>query len=178
MIPRRIIVICSVLALAVLSMTLSASRFYRADASLRAAGQLAQSTSDAATEIRELRSIRASVAERKPPEQDVIARIHASLTQAGLQPEKHFRSLRPESDAPLPAAPQYRRRSVNVNLAQLDLPGLGAFLANWQRDNPLWTPTRIEFVHVTDKARLEVYDSSITFSAVYLAPSSSTSSSS
>lgn len=127
---------------------------------------LANLTKDAQSII-DLRSKQQVVAERKRPEQDVIAKVNATLADVGI-PYKHFDSLRPESDGALPDS-NYRRQSVRINLNEITITELGAFLNQWSLTQKLWTPTRIELLHSRNKANTDRYNITILITATYLA---------
>lgn len=127
---------------------------------------LVKLTKDAQSII-DLRSKQQVVAERKRPEQDVIAKVNAALADVGI-PYKHFDSLRPESDGALPDS-KYRRQSIRINLNELTVAELGAFLKQWNQAQKLWTPTRIELLHSRNKANTDRYNITILITATYLA---------
>ena len=125
--------------------------------------------------IERLRSLQERVAERKRPEQDVIARINTVLDEAGL-PARHFSSVRPESDSAMPGqgtegtGGTYRRQTLRVSLQDLTVRELGAFLSHWQSAQPLWTPSRIEINHArANRAETDRYDAVILITATYVA---------
>lgn len=127
---------------------------------------LANLTRDAQGII-DLRSKQQIVSESKRPEQDVIAKVNATLAEVGI-PNNHFDSLRPESDGPLPES-KYRRQSVRINLNELTVAELGAFLNQWSITQKLWTPTRIELLHSRNKSNADRYNITILITATYLA---------
>lgn len=120
-----------------------------------------------AKSINDLRSKQQVVSERKRPEQDVIAKVNATLADVGI-PSVHFDSLRPESDGVLPDS-KYRRQSVRINLNELTVAELGAFLNQWSITQKLWTPARIELLHSRNKSNADRYNITILITATYLA---------
>ncbi len=120
-----------------------------------------------AQQIIRLRSKQQRIAEHKRPEQDVIARVNATLAEAGIPPER-FGGLRPESDAALSDS-AYRRQSVRISLDELSIVQLGTFLGQWSRIQQLWTPTRLELSHARSKIDDDRYNVVILITATYLA---------
>ena len=146
---------------------ISANRVSDANARYIAALTAQQRILHEAQKIIELRSKRQRIAEHKRPEHDVIARVNATLAEAGLPPDR-FGDLRPESDAALPGS-LYRRQSVGINLIELSIAELGAFLSHWSGSQQLWTPTRIELTHARSRQGSDRYDATILITATYLA---------
>jgi hypothetical protein len=104
------------------SVLLSSGRLSRARGLDRGAlSSLAHVAHDAGR-VLALRASRQTVAEQKRPEQDVIARVNAVLSEAGLG-ERHFGGLRPESDSAVPGS-ACRRQTLRITLRQLGLPEL------------------------------------------------------
>ncbi len=157
-----------------LCLAASARRLTAAQADLEAGYASLQSVADEGRRVLELRARQQRVAERKRPEQDVIARVNAVLAEAGI-PANRFAGLRPDSDAALPGAgeggPQYRRQTVQVMLRQLTVPELGAFLGGWSVSQDLWTPARIELTHTRDRTNPRSYDVTMAISAIYVSDS-------
>ena len=120
-----------------------------------------------AKSIIDLRSKQQVVSERKRPEQDVIAKVNATLADVGI-PNNHFDSLRPESDGTLPDS-KYRRQSVRIKLNEITVAELGSFLNQWSLTQKLWTPTRIELLHARNKSNADRYNITILITATYLA---------
>lgn len=146
---------------------ISANRLSDANARHIAALTAQQRILDEAQKIIELRSKRQRIAEHKRPEHDVIARVNATLAEAGLPPDR-FGDLRPESDAALPGS-LYRRQSVRINLIELSIAELGAFLSHWSGSQRLWTPSRLELSHARSKSAEDRYDVTMLITATYLA---------
>ena len=146
---------------------ISASRLNHARLQHDATLTAQQRIIDEAQQIIRLRSKQQQIAEHKRPEQDVIARVNATLAEAGIPPER-FGGLRPESDAALPDSP-YRRQSVRISLDELSVTQLGAFLGRWSRTQQLWTPTRLELSHARSKIDDDLYNVVILITATYLA---------
>ncbi len=149
------------------SVLLSAGRLARARAHDRGAVLLLERVAHDAGRVLELRASGQTVAEQKRPEQDVIARVNAVLSEAGLG-EHHFGGLRPESDSALPGS-ACRRQTLRITLRQLGLPELGAFLERWAASQELWTPTRVELLRAQTQADPGRYDVSILITATYIA---------
>jgi len=118
-------------------------------------------------EIVALRGLDQHIADRKPPERDVIARVNAALTRAGL-PASALSSLSPESDVALPGNAQYHRQTLRLSLRSLDLPQLGAFLSAWRESQLVWTITQIELIHSRQRGCEDCYDATLTLSAIYV----------
>ncbi len=150
----------------------SASRVARYQSQLQTARLSLSKSADDARRILELRATRKRIAEQKRPEQDVIARVNATLAEAGI-PLERFGGLRPESDSALPGDRQgpaaYRRQTVRITLNQLSVPQLGAFLSTWIAAQNLWIPTRIDLSHVRETVDPARYDTTILISATYIA---------
>ncbi len=149
------------------SVSLSAGRLSRARAHDRSAISSLERVAHDAGRVLELRASRQTVAEQKRPEQDVIARVNAVLSEAGLE-ERHFGGLRPESDSAVPGS-AHRRQTLRITLRQLGLPELGAFLERWAASQELWTPTRLELSRAQTQADPGRYDVSILIAATYIA---------
>ncbi len=145
----------------------SASRLSEARMQRDAALTAQQRIIDEAQKIIRLQSKQQRIAEHKRPEQDVIARVNTTLTEAGIPPER-FGGLRPESDAALPDS-AYRRQSVRISLNELSITQLGAFLDQWSQSQQLWTPARLELSHARSKLDDDRYDVVILITATYLA---------
>jgi len=95
----------------------------------------------------ELRGRRQTIAAEAKPEQDLIARVNTTLSASGISTSR-MKSLTQESDRAVgPEAEGLRQQSVRVVLEPVTTPELGAFLARWREEQPLWTPTRIELNH-------------------------------
>jgi hypothetical protein len=102
------------------------------------------------------------------------------LAEVGL-PGDAFGALTLSADAELPGAPLpgaplpgespvvYKRQSVRINLEQLSLPGVGAFLAAWTRSQPLWPPNQIDLVHAKGRGAGDRYDMTLMVEATYVA---------
>jgi hypothetical protein len=157
----------------ILPLTISARRLGHARAQVQAGLALLVHTTDTARRVLDLRERQQRVAERKRPQQDVIARVNSTLAAAELPPDR-FGGLRPESDSALPGSaangsPVYRRQTVRISLNGLSIRHLGGFLREWSDTQWLWTPTRIELTHVRDKGKPDLYDAEILITATYVA---------
>lgn len=144
------------------------SRVHWARASLAGTVETTQAVLD-------LRAKQQRIAEQKRPERDVIARVNAALTEAGISSDR-FEGVRPESDSALPGsaggdASAYRRQTVRLSLKRLSVGELGAFLGQWSVTQPIWTPTQIELLHVRDQRDEGRYDVTILMTATYVANS-------
>ncbi|MHC4414368.1 MAG: hypothetical protein ACYS0G_03695 [Planctomycetota bacterium] len=170
---RAPILLALLAVLLILSVVLAARRQANAHTQLRSTQASLARVAEDARRVVELRQEQRYVADRKRPEQDVIARVNATLAEAGI-PLDRFSGQRPASDSALPSTgpgggPLYRRQTVQISLRELTVPDLGAFLGAWSASQDLWTPTQIELTHVrreTDPAR---YNAMIAISATYLA---------
>lgn len=148
--PRPSLTIFIVTSAALLAIVFCGHRLSTAHDRLeRASLALIALESDAA-ELARLRSRTERIAWRKRPEQDVLARVNATLAEAGLSPS-HLSDLREESDSTIgapsregAATPNWRRQSIRLTLADTTTAELGAFLQRWLETQPLWTPSRIE----------------------------------
>ena len=129
-----------------------------------------------AARIVSLRAEQEQVADRKRPEEYVLAQVNRVLADAGI-PSRLLQNVRPEADTALPSAqggdgPQYRRQSVALSLREITIPQVGAFLARWREENTLWTPHRIELnKHRTRDDIDDRYNASIVLSTIYVADS-------
>lgn len=131
--------------------------------------RLAQATSDV-RELIALRSKTDSVAIGKRPEQDMLARVHGALDEAGV-PQSAFIGQSQESDSAAPGSadnggPNYRRQIVRLSFKSLLPKQLGALLAVWHRGQSVWIPTRIDLSHTAGDSA--AYDATILVTAVYL----------
>lgn len=128
--------------------------------------QLAAIERDVA-EISQLRGHEQHVAEHKPPERDVIARINDAIQQSGLSP-RTFASLAPEADTALATNKQFRRQTLRLNLHSMDLAQFGSFLSVWRESQTVWTITQIELTHSRDRSCEPCYDATLVLSAIYI----------
>ena len=154
----------------VASLTLSARRMENERGRLGAAQAQLQSTLVTAQRVIDLQARRQQIADRKRPEQDVIARVTGSMARAGI-PSDRFAGLRPESDSALRGESDqgtYRRQAVRFSLSRLTVEELGSFLGDWRLSHPLWTPTQIELLHVRNQAE-DRYNVNILLATTYLA---------
>ncbi len=169
--PRAAVLGVWVIALG-LPLVISANRLAEARSQLAVGRSSLVRIADSAQRIVDLRGAHQRIAEHKRPEQDVIARVSAALTQAGMAAE-HFGGLRPESDAALAGTGHtgvaYRRQSVRVSLNDLSIAQLGAFLSQWSATQRLWTPTRTELTPAGSRQGSDRYDPTILITATYLA---------
>jgi hypothetical protein len=170
---RFAILMAALAAGSALAVTLSAGRVARAESRLDGAATSLARTVEDAGRILDLRAMRQKIAERKRPDQDVIARVSAALAASGI-PTDRFGGLRPEADAASPGAVPgggaiYRRQSVRVTLNDLTVRQIGAFLVQWSASQPLWTPTRIELTHARTGQAAEHYTMNLLLSATYVA---------
>ena len=145
---RKPILVGLLLAILATPLAVSVHRLRAADAERhRAEARLAQAGTDA-ERIHVLRARTERVADRKRPDQDIIARVNTVLRDVGL-PEQRFNGVQQVGDEVLPGQSDrrvvYRRQSVRVSL-RLTMPELGRFLAQWTASQALWTPARIELM--------------------------------
>lgn len=149
---RRMLISTLLIGLIAFPVLVSAKRLAAAKAALGAADADAVVLQADMVRLLQLRGGREQVAARKPPEQDVIARVSGILAESGI-PSSRFGGLRPEADAALAGARtrsadvQYRRQSVLVTLNELNTAETGEFLSRWCATQSLWTPTRVELIH-------------------------------
>ncbi len=167
MINRSVMIAGVWIAALCIPIVVSASRLSDARMQHDAALTAQQRAIDEAQQIIRLQSKQQRIAEHKRPEQDVIARVNATLAEAGIPPER-FGGLRPESDAALPDS-TYRRQSVRISLDELSIAQLGAFLGQWSQSQHLWTPTRLELSHTRNRIDDDRYNVVILITATYLA---------
>ncbi len=176
---RRVFVVAALLAAVTLPVAASARRLGGARTELAAARLSLERVAGTSQRIAELGARQQRIADRKRPEQDVIARVNAVLTEAGI-PLGRFGGLRPESDAALvvgsraspgigQGAVAYRRQSVRITLNRLAIPELGAFVSEWAASRQPWTPTQIELSHVRGTANPGRYNASLVITATYVA---------
>lgn len=168
---RRVLLLAGAASLLVSPLAFSAHRL--ADARRRLDWSQAQLVATAATaqRIMDLRSRRQQVADRKRPEQDVIARVTGSLARTGIRSDR-LSGVSPESDSALPGNPEtgvYRRQAVRLSLSRLSVPELGLLLGDWRASQALWTPTQIELLHARDGDGSDRYDVNILLATTYLA---------
>ncbi len=134
-----------------------------------------QTTVASVDRVTMLRARQQTVAEGEQPEQDVIARVEQALAEAGV-PSSHFSGVRPDADAPVPASQgqriTLRRQSVRISLARLTVAELGEFLAAWTGAQKLWSPTRLELIHVQKEVNPPRYDITLLVTATYVSDQS------
>lgn len=173
----------AVFGVAAAMVTYSARQFTQAKHQHDAAIASFRTAHSDSREVLRLRGMAQRINDRPRPEQDMIARLHAAMQQAGLDVSRHFQSLRLEGDVEVPGAgtPEMgtprtgagagvRRQSVAVALSDLNLPQLGALLMQWRRDQPLWDITRLEMAHARGNSQspeADRYDVALSFSAIY-----------
>lgn len=146
---------------------LAGRSFTDASAQLRASEAQLTAVQRDVSEIVALRGQDQHIADRKPPERDVIARVNDALSKAGL-PQRALASLTPESDAALQGNEQYRRQTLRLSLRSVDLPKFGAFLSAWRDSQLVWTITQIELTHSRERGCETCYDASLVLSAIYV----------
>lgn len=164
----------AVFTVAAATVTCFARQYAQAKYQHDAAAASFRTASADSREVLRLRGMAQRINDRPRPEQDMIARVHAAMQQAGLDVPRHFQSLRLEGDVELPGAGTpgagLRRQSVAVSLSDLNLAQLGVLLMQWRRDQPLWDITRLELTHVrgaSPSAEADRYDVAMSFSAIY-----------
>ncbi len=125
--------------------------------------------------VRRLRAQEQTIAEGEQPEQDIIARVEQALAEAGV-PSSHFDGVSPDADAPVPGSQgqriTLRRQSVRISLARLTIAELGEFLAAWTGSQKLWSPTRLELIHVQKEVNPPRYDITLLVTATYVSDQS------
>lgn len=150
------------------------SRLVGTEQQLQAAHATYELTRRDASEVLQLRAAHDRVADRKRPEDHVLAHVNRVLAEAGI-PSRSLQGVRPEADIALTTSAdagrtQYRRQSVNISLQRLTLPEIGAFLLRWREDDAVWTPRRIELTkHRSRTDDDDRYDATIVISAIYVA---------
>lgn len=161
---------CSVLLLAVAA---SWSAHRSAAARLDSQESLSGDVYEDLEAILRLRAAEERIAPGKRPEQDVIARVNATLADAGL-PLSTFGGQAPESDAAIDNrsaagdSSRYRRQAVRLTLRELTVPQLGGFLTRWRATQPAWVPTRLELTHARSTPDSARFDVSLLITCVYL----------
>ena len=125
-----------------------------------------------AREILRLRKTQQQIELNPRPAQDLIARVNAAMSEAGVS-QRHFKSLNPESDADVPLnigqQTMVRRQTVRLSLQNLEPTELGRFLGEWRASNPIWQPMRIDLTHSGNaKSQENRYDVVLLLSALYL----------
>ncbi len=171
MIVRCVLVVTLSAIVLVAPLALSARRMESAQSLLESSRSQLRSTTNTAQRVMDLRVRKQQIADRKRPEQDVIARVTSSLARAGV-PSDRLAGLRPDSDSALRIDSDegtYRRQAIRFSLTRLSIAELGAFLSDWRRSHPLWTPTQIELLHARNQTDVDRYDVSILLSTIYLA---------
>lgn len=138
------------------------------------AESLLASTLELVREKALLEARREEVSAGRRPDQDVIARVNATLSSVGLDPGV-FRGQQPEADAKLPKGSggsdlEFRRQSVRLSLASLSPSQIGRFLAEWRARHAMWTPVRIDLSRRQGERNDAPgrYDATIVVAAVYL----------
>jgi hypothetical protein len=164
-----------VAAIVVVPAMISARQMVIATDDLESAKGRLQQTVTMARQMMELRSAQQTVAERKRPDQDVIARVNECLADCGI-PSDRFGGQRPEADSAVndsrsgtDGKSQLRKQSVLVTLNDLTIAEIGALLSYWNSHQPLWTPTRMELLHSRDQAKSDRYSLNLLLSATYVA---------
>jgi hypothetical protein len=112
-----------------------------------------QLASEQAHEIAQLRTDRPSVPPLPKGGPAISTRVSSVLSACGL-PASVLANISPEADTTLSvpdSRDRYVRRRVTLNLTQVTLPKLGAFLEAWRRAEPHWTPAALEVVPTQPK---------------------------
>ncbi len=170
--PRFPILLALLLTALLLPLAVSARRLSTARQRLGVAEASLADTVGDGRRVLDLRQRQQRVAETKRPSQDLIARVNATLAKAGI-PQTRFASHQPRPDAALPAAapdaPIYRRQQVQINLRQMAMAELGAFLKAWSASQELWTPTRIELSRMRGPNNIPQFNVMLVLTATYVA---------
>lgn len=178
MMRRSVILTTGAVVIALLAIGASWFRLDGArDRLATAQSSLVQARSDG-ERVLALRAARQTIAAGAQPENDVIARVNATLADAGL-PRSTLRSLVPEavvsirsggSSASSGSGPAYNRQSLRLTLGDLSVVDLGRFLLHWRETQPLWTITRLELIHQRGAgSNAGHYDVTLVLSTIYLA---------
>lgn len=176
MTPATARVVLIVATLALLTPIVVAGRWLANARADRDAAQATYLTTAASVDrVTMLRAQQQTIAERKRPAQDVIARVEQALAEAGV-PSSHFSGVRPDADAPVPGSQgqriTLRRQSVRISLTRFTVAELGEFLAAWTQAQKLWLPTRIELIHVEKEVDPARYDVTLLVTATYVSDQS------
>jgi type II secretory pathway pseudopilin PulG len=173
---RPIVILLLTAAAVALFLTNSARRLSAAETDRNVAQTALHAVVRDAQEVVELRAMRQKIARAEHPTHDVIARINATLADAGL-PLECMRGLMPEADLALTTdavgsdrGGRYRTQSLHLTVQGLEPRELGCFLARWQATQPMWTVTRIDLTHERSRNSTSTrYDASIMLAAIYIA---------
>jgi hypothetical protein len=145
MISRITLVFSALVAVAMVLFGVTRTRL--ATEHVEARDRALRQAADEAQQILTLRSRAERVSARQRPTEDVIALVNRTLAETGA-PSRRLTDLEQESDVVIDAGPPtLRRQTVRCTLQPVTLDELGRFLALWTRDQPLWTPVRIELSH-------------------------------
>lgn len=171
---RSNLLLAAIATIAVVALGIGISRHKGATAQAASARLLLKQTSHDVQQIIELRARHETIADRKRPDQDVIARVNAVLADAGIA-SSSFGGLQSEAESGIVygsgnARSNVRRQAVRINLNQLTIAQIGEFLARWTATQPLWIPTRIELTHSREKDQAEHgrYTLTLVLSALYV----------
>jgi hypothetical protein len=149
----------AVLGLGVLAGTAVALSITGSEA-MRARAAAAQSRSELqqvtlhAAELQSFKTARPNLPPLPSPGSGMSTRITAVLASCGL-PASTLANLSPDADSlvPLVDSPdRYVRRRIVLNLTEVTLPKLGAFLEAWRAAEPYWIPATIDVTPTTPKA--------------------------
>jgi hypothetical protein len=177
MLRRSGSILAIVMAFSLLAVSVGMKRLRSAAAGFQSDGEQLTATVSDAREIVRLRRQSQRAEERRRPEQDLISRVHAVMSEAGLPVQDHFKSLRGESDQTLPGNDRYRQQTVTLHLQRVEPRQVGAFLHAWTEAQPVWTISKIELVHERDQNSLDlnIFSAAMTFTAIYIADTADTS---
>lgn len=152
------------------ALSMLAARLTAARTRERAAEQRLVNLQQDIAELTRLRARSASMRWQPEPEGDVSAAVQLAAREAAL-PAGAVASTSLGQVAPLRSTgngPHVLRRELSLSLRGIDTADLGRFLEVWHRDQPLWTPTRIDLtadLRSRDPARR--YAASLTLTALY-----------
>lgn len=168
---RSSIIISLVAALALLVLVVGVTRLRAATSRADAAFSTLVSVGRDAQELLALRRRQPTRATGEQPTQDTLARVTATLAEAGI-PAERLRNLERESDSELSAGSGERLRalSMRVVLEPVTVVQLGAFLARWRDGQKLWDVSRLELNHTGAADEQEgTYTVRLVITAVYAA---------
>ena len=168
---RREIVAVLLAAAALLLGAWEIRRLAAADASVGTARSRLERTRLDVDEAILLRAAAERVLAGDRPEQDLIHRVNDVCDRIGLD-RSAFTSQRAQAEPAVAAGTvdgqRLRRQSVQFDLDGITVAELGAFLAEWQESQPIWTPVQVDLKHRAVGRDDQRYDAAIRVAATYV----------
>lgn len=167
----------------VLFVSVSASyiRYDQSAASIDRTDSQLRTISEHARELIALREATEIAIDRPRPAQDLLATVNDTLRSIDLSTNRDSR-IELDSDHAIDRGLEndgieYRQQVVDVRLDRMTVAEIGAFLNQWRRTQPLWTPIELSLLHSQSNterdgnqdSRHERYDLLLTVAAVYIA---------